>query len=133
MILPISLQAVCTSRDYVFKCKHRNQPLVGFPQAAHIPSLSSRRRTTFGPCPGMPWGAVATNGKRVVIGAPRECTAQLIEKSASGWDDRTPLWPSTPEFDQFVVLSPCATWYACSRGYSAYTNVTMNGTYSSAR
>jgi len=48
----------------------------------------------------MPWGAVATNGKRVVIGAPRGCTAQLIEKSASGWDDRTPLWPSTLEFDQ---------------------------------
>ena len=29
-----------------------------------------------------------------------------------------------------TISNPAAgTWYACSRGYSAYTNVTMKGTY----
>lgn len=29
-----------------------------------------------------------------------------------------------------TISAPSAgTWYACSRGYSAYTNVTMKGTY----
>jgi hypothetical protein len=29
-----------------------------------------------------------------------------------------------------TISSPSAgTWYACSRGYSAYTKVTMKGTY----
>jgi hypothetical protein len=45
-------------------------------------------------------GAVATDGRRVVIGSPRGRTARLIEKSATGWDLHTPLWPSTREFDQ---------------------------------